>query len=112
MLLGVFMKGLNSLHFGNKLDFLFEFIPQFLLMFALFGWMDILIIAKWVERKDIENIFLNPCPTGEGAVEQMRLYQEVNKSPAIISTMIDNFLNFGDNGNKTMSLCPTIQNNP
>lgn len=114
MLLGVVMKGLNSLYFRNKLDFFFEFIPQFLLMFALFGWMDILIIAKWAEKKDIENIFLDPCPssgTEQQNIEAMKLFQLVNKSPAIISTMIDNFLNFGDNGNKTVSPCPLIQRN-
>jgi V-type H+-transporting ATPase subunit a len=62
MSLGIVMKGLNSLHFRNRLDFFFEFIPQFLLLFALFGWMDILILGKWMTPKNIENIFLNPCP--------------------------------------------------
>jgi V-type H+-transporting ATPase subunit a len=58
MSLGIFLKGMNSLHFRNRLDFFFEFIPQFLLLFALFGWMDILIIGKWTNKKNIENITL------------------------------------------------------
>ena len=62
MSIGIILKGLNSLHFRQKLDFFFEFIPQFLLLFALFGWMDILIIAKWFQPKNMEDIFLSPCP--------------------------------------------------
>lgn len=48
MSMGILMKGLNSIHFRNRLDFWFEFVPAFLLLFALFGWMDILIIGKWL----------------------------------------------------------------
>jgi V-type H+-transporting ATPase subunit a len=54
---------MNSMHFRNRLDFFFEFIPQFLLLFALFGWMDILIIAKWINKKNIEDVTLPGCPT-------------------------------------------------
>jgi V-type H+-transporting ATPase subunit a len=62
MSIGIFLKGMNSLHFRNKLDFFFEFIPQFLLLFALFGWMDILIIAKWLSPKNVENVQYSGCP--------------------------------------------------
>lgn len=48
MTLGIILKGANSLHFKSKLDFFFEFIPQILLLLALFGWMDALIIGKWL----------------------------------------------------------------
>ena len=54
MSLGILMKGLNAIHFRNRLDFFYEFIPQLLLLFVLFGWMDILIIAKWLEPKNID----------------------------------------------------------
>jgi V-type H+-transporting ATPase subunit a len=57
MSIGIVLKGLNALHFRNKLDFFFEFVPQILLMLALFGWMDILIVAKWLYPKDIEANF-------------------------------------------------------
>lgn len=57
MSLGIIMKGLNSLYFRKTVDFLFEFIPQLVLLLALFGWMDILIIAKWFEPKDIEGYY-------------------------------------------------------
>lgn len=42
------MKGLNSIKFGKPIDFLFEFIPQMWLLLALFGFMDFLIIVKWL----------------------------------------------------------------
>lgn len=57
MSLGIFMKGLNSIYFKQPLDFIFEFIPQILLLWFLFGWMDALIIAKWFSVKDIETNF-------------------------------------------------------
>lgn len=60
MSLGIIMKGLNSLHFKKTLDFVFEFIPQIILLLALFGWMDILILAKWVEPKNIEGYYVAP----------------------------------------------------
>ena len=69
--LGVCMKAFNASYFGNKLDFMFEFLPQIILLLALFGWMDVLIIAKWLT--DFTH----------------REYE----APAIISTMIDMFLN-------------------
>ena len=29
------------------MDFWFEFVPQIVMLFALFGFMDLLIIVKW-----------------------------------------------------------------
>lgn len=48
MSLGICMKGLNAIYFNRPLDFIFEFIPQIILLNVLFGWMDVLIIAKWL----------------------------------------------------------------
>jgi len=60
MSLGILMKGFNAIHFKRPLDFLFEFIPQIILILALFGWMDILIIAKWLYPKNVEGDFEYP----------------------------------------------------
>lgn len=68
------MKGLNALYFRNHLDFIFEFVPQIILLLVLFGYMDWLIVAKWV--------------TDFTHVE--------STAPAIIGTMINMFLNFGN----------------
>ena len=48
MLLGLVQKGLNSLYFKRKNDFLHQFLPQILMLFCMFGYMDILIIKKWL----------------------------------------------------------------
>ena len=49
--------------------------------------MDILIIGKWIEKKDIETIYQNTT----------KEYDDIARSPAIISTMIDIFLNGASN---------------
>ena len=50
MTLGIFVKASNNLHFSKWLDFICEFIPQLLFMVLLFGYMDFLIVFKWLEN--------------------------------------------------------------
>ena len=73
MSLGIFVKAVNAVYFKNTVEFLFEFLPQIILLWVLFGWMDLLIIIKW----------LTPW------------WGEEYIAPPIIPTMINNFLNFG-----------------
>lgn len=72
MSLGIFMKAFNSLHFGHLVDFFFEFLPQITLLWALFGWMNLLIIVKW-----------------------LTYWPDEHRAPGIISVMINMFLGFG-----------------
>ena len=74
MSLGVFMKAFNSLKFRRHIDFFFEFLPQIILLWVLFGFMDLMIIIKW-------NTNYNEI---EGA-----------KPPSVITQMIVMCLNFG-----------------
>lgn len=74
MTLGILMKGMNALHFRRPIDFIFEFVPQIVLMMCLFGYMDTLIIIKW----------MTPWTGNE------------HLAPPIISTMIGMFLRFGE----------------
>ena len=106
MSLGIILKGLNSLHFRNMLDFFFEFIPAFLLLFALFGWMDILVLGKWIEPKNVEGMYMPNTLTNDTA--QIVKFNEVHLSPAVITTMIDIFLNGADNANKVPDNQPYI----
>ena len=46
MFLGTCIKGLNAIHFGEKLDLYFEVIPM-MVFASLFIYMPILIIMKW-----------------------------------------------------------------
>ena len=48
MLLGIYLKFANSIHFRNATDLIFECIPQLAFMLAFFGYMDYLIMYKWV----------------------------------------------------------------
>lgn len=52
MSVGVCIKAANALYFRKKIDFYFEFIPQFIFLFGLFGYMDFLIIFKWLKVWD------------------------------------------------------------
>jgi V-type H+-transporting ATPase subunit a len=47
MIGGITLKGINYIHFKNKLGFFFEFIPQLLFMSLLFGYMNVMIFIKW-----------------------------------------------------------------
>ena len=74
MSLGIFMKAFNSIYFGRYVEFFFEFIPQIVLLWSLFGFMNVLIVVKWLTDW-----------TGR-----------TGRAPAIISVMISMFLNFGE----------------
>jgi V-type H+-transporting ATPase subunit a len=74
MLGGILLKGLNEIHFGNWIEFIFEFIPQIIFMGILFGYMVVMIFIKWAT--DWTN-------------------NEQN-APSIITMMINIFLRFGD----------------
>lgn len=78
MLIGIVIKGFNALYFDRKLDFLHEFIPQFLLLSCMFGYMDLLIIVKWTSDWN----------------------QKEQYAPSIINKMIQLFLNFGDHADE------------
>lgn len=78
MTLGVFVKASNALYFKRKLDFFFEFLPQIIFLVGLFGYMDFLIVYKW----------LRPW----------KMYD--SSAPSIITTMINLPLKMG----KTVSV--------
>lgn len=70
MSLGIFLKLVNSLHFNNMIDVFFEFLPQIIFLLALFGYMDVLIIGKWLTDYS----------------------SDTSKSPSIITCLTDMFL--------------------
>ncbi len=74
MSLGVFMKAVNTLHFRNYLEFFAEFIPQIIFLWCLFGYMDVMIIAKWVTDWS----------------------DDTSLAPSIITTMVNMILKGGD----------------
>ena len=72
MSLGIFLKALNSIYFKRRLDLFFEFIPQLILFWVIFGYLILLIFVKW-----------------------LKVYSDTSKAPSIVGYMIDMFLTFG-----------------
>jgi len=85
MSLGIFMKAFNAFHFKRPLDFFFEFLPQITLLWVLFGWMNLLIIIKWLTPWYIIR-----------TEDEVPPLQNVDRAPGIITVMINMFLGFGE----------------
>ena len=83
MLFGIFLRGMNSIYFGAKADFFLEFIPQFVFMTILFGYMIVMIFVKW-------------------SINWFQfLTNDANKfiqAPSIITQLMNIFLKLGDVG--------------
>jgi V-type H+-transporting ATPase subunit a len=47
MTIGIILKGSNTLYFGWIVRFMTEVVAGLIILLGLFGWMDILIIAKF-----------------------------------------------------------------
>ena len=76
MILGLFLKGMNGIYFGDYIDFFFEFLPQLIFMCLLFGYMCLMIYIKWgTDWSD-----------------------DTSKAPSIISQLLMIFLNMGSTG--------------
>jgi len=75
MSFAIFLKLLNTNHFKNYLDMIFEWIPQQLFFFCTFGYMCVLILYKWT------------IPWGIPAEEGEPFYDSA-KAPSIIGQMI------------------------
>jgi V-type H+-transporting ATPase subunit a len=69
MFLGIILKFLNSFHFRNYIDFVFECIPQLTFLIVIFVYMDWMIMYKWVT-----DISSDP---------------QLNGPPSIINTLIN-----------------------
>lgn len=72
MILGIFLRGFNDIHFKNWIGFFFEFLPQFAFMTLLFGYMIFMIFIKWITE-----------------------YPDIKKAPSLIAQMMNIFLKLG-----------------
>ena len=82
MVIGICIKASNARFFKKKLDFYFEFLPQIIFMVLLFGYMDFLIVFKWLKVWD-EHV--DKIPPKQWA-------------PSIISTMMNIGMGLGKTG--------------
>jgi len=79
MLMGTCMKGFNAVYFKDYIGLVFECFTQLLLLTVLFGFMDYMIITKWLTNWNDDAEYLD-----KGLV-----------APGIINSMIIMFINFG-----------------
>jgi V-type H+-transporting ATPase subunit a len=47
MSFGIVTKGLNTIYFRQYVALLTEVVAGFFILFGIFGWMNVLIIAKY-----------------------------------------------------------------
>lgn len=73
MSIGICLKGSNAIQNRSMLDFVFEFMPQIIILTAMFGYMDLMIVVKWLTNWEGREMY----------------------APSVIGTMIDMFLNLG-----------------
>jgi len=69
---GIVLSLFNHIHFGHKLDIIFEFIPQVLFMTCTFGYLVFLVFFKWLS------------------------YSIDNSCPYLINVFINMFIGFGE----------------
>lgn len=55
MTMGIIHKGTNTVYFGDWPSFFTEVVAGTIILLGLFGWMDLLIIAKWLTTLDIDD---------------------------------------------------------
>jgi V-type H+-transporting ATPase subunit a len=54
MTMGIITKGTNCVYFRDWPSLVTEVIAGLIILLGLFGWMDLLIIAKWLCDLDID----------------------------------------------------------
>jgi len=55
MCIGIIIKAMNNIYFKDYPTLFTEAIPGLIILLGLFGWMDVLILAKWLNFIDIED---------------------------------------------------------
>lgn len=73
MTLGIILKGCNDAYNYRCIDFTFEFLPQLVMFMCLFGFMDLMVVTKWLSDYS----------------------DDTSKAPAIINSMLNMAMNGG-----------------
>jgi vacuolar-type H+-ATPase subunit I/STV1 len=55
MTMGILHKGTNCVYFRDWASLFTEVVTGLIILLGLFGWMDLLIIAKWLTPLDIDD---------------------------------------------------------
>lgn len=89
MTLGTIVKGFNTVYFGRWVELVFEVFTQIALLMCLFGFMDLLIIVKWLTNWD-----------------KYEAEHTTEIAPGIIQTMIVMFIKTGVRDPAKPGQCP------
>jgi len=91
MTMGVVIKGTNSVYFGRWEDFIFEVCTGLIILEGLFGWMDLLIFAKWFFPLNFSDRTVDKT-----VVPWMLVGDQVNqKAPSVINILINSVFGGG-----------------
>jgi vacuolar-type H+-ATPase subunit I/STV1 len=107
MTLGILCKATNMIYFKKYLEFFTEVCTGIVILLGLFGWMDALIIAKWLYPNDIQDFTPSSVKSsinnaGEPSNDALQVaYKSVGdqrneRMPSIINIMITTAFAFGD----------------
>lgn len=113
MTMGIIHKGTNTVYFRDWPSFFTEVVAGIIILIGLFGWMDLLIIAKWLTKLDIEDrdspamdIHCKPKEVDLDTSSPDELSVPIGKgdcdnqlTPSVINIMIDTVFNFGTSKN-------------
>jgi len=105
MTMGIVTKGTNCVYFRDWPSLVTEVIAGLIILLGLFGWMDLLIIAKWFCSLDIDS-----KTPHVGEMETIKTDSEIpednlravpegewknRRMPSVINLMIDTVFNMG-----------------
>jgi len=93
MVMGILHKGTNCVYFRDWASLVTEVIVGLIILLGLFGWMNLLIIAKWFHIVKIDDDTIHA-----GGLETEGQY--INRlMPSVTNLMIDTVFNFGKSKN-------------
>jgi V-type H+-transporting ATPase subunit a len=85
MTMGVLVKGTNEIYFKRWPALVFEVFAGLIILLGLFGWMDLLIFAKWLFPLNYADLTIDRTVTPNVFVGEA-----INrKAPSIINIMIN-----------------------
>jgi V-type H+-transporting ATPase subunit a len=84
MTMGVFLRFGNAIYTKSFIDFFCECIPMLIFMVCFFGWMDFMVVYKWVNAMDAPPGIINSLicmamgPMGVGQTDEFPLWPAEN----------------------------------
>jgi V-type H+-transporting ATPase subunit a len=98
MTMGVFLRFGNSIYTKNFIDFFCECIPMLIFMVCFFGWMDFMVVYKWVNAMDAPPGIINSLicmamgPMGVGQTDEFPLWSGGGSMSSVdLSTILMKF---------------------